>query len=194
MFPLNYASPKSGRAVKKEICSLDNNLSLTSVSWMHVASNGILHYNCQNYSSLLSPCPGPITTPYFMLNGGIWVPTHCGKTIAHSTSQNLSYIDKPQSRTTVSKAWFMTRSPSASSERRRVHHSDFSQASVLFHPKAGEGRKKREKKGGRQRASEQYMDGWKREELTGESEAREREKAGIHLSIHQRGDTALQIC
>lgn len=61
----------------------------------------------------------------------------------------------------------MTRSPSASSQRRRVHHSDFSQASVLFNPNAGEGKKEKEKKGGRQRG----RDGWKRGELTGESEA-----------------------
>lgn len=70
----------------------------------------------------------------------------------------------------------MTRSPSASSERRRVHRSDFSQASVLFNPNAGEGKKEREKKGGRQRG----RDGWKRGELTGESEAdrrRERERS-----------------
>lgn len=71
MFSLNYVSPKSGRAVKKEkIRSLDNNLSLASVSRMHVASNSVLDCSCQSYSSLLSPCPGPITKPHFMAKGG----------------------------------------------------------------------------------------------------------------------------
>lgn len=55
-------------------------------------------------------------------------------------------------------------SASASSERRRVHHRDFSQASVLFNPKAGE---EKEEGGGRQRGG----DRWKRGELSGESEA-----------------------
>lgn len=59
----------------------------------------------------------------------------------------------------------MTRSASASSERRHVHHTDFSQASVLFNPNAGEEKKK--SKGGRQRGG----DGWKRGKLSGESEA-----------------------
>lgn len=61
----------------------------------------------------------------------------------------------------------MTRTQSASSERRRVHHRDFSQASVLFNPKVGEEKKKKTKKGGRQRGG----DRWKKGELTGESEA-----------------------
>lgn len=56
------------------------------------------------------------------------------------------------------RAWFMTRSPSASSERRRVHHGDFSQASVLFNPDAGVEKKKSE--GGRRRGG----DGWRVEE------------------------------
>lgn len=34
----------------------------------------------------------------------------------------------------LSRAWFMTRSPPASSDQQRVHHSDFSLASVLFKP------------------------------------------------------------
>lgn len=43
MFALNYASPKSGRAVRKEaIRSPDNNPSLASVRRAHVASNGVL--------------------------------------------------------------------------------------------------------------------------------------------------------
>lgn len=43
MFALNYASPKSGGAVRKEeIHSPDNNPSLASVCRVHVASNGVL--------------------------------------------------------------------------------------------------------------------------------------------------------
>lgn len=76
----------------------------------------------------------------------------------------------------------MTRLPWASSERRRVHHGGFSQASVLLNPKAGEGQK------------ETLAD--REEEMDGEGESQpEREKeAAIYLSIHQKGDTALQIC
>lgn len=53
----------------------------------------------------------------------------------------------------------MTRSPSASSERRYVHHRNDSPASVWFNPKAGEEKRRR---GG---------DRWKGGKLTGESEA-----------------------
>lgn len=159
MFPLNYVSPKSGRAVKKEkICSLDHNSSLTSVSRMHVASNGILDCNCQNYSSLFSPCPGPITKPYFMLMGGYGRLRIVAKLLLIPPLNIYHSTAPPTPTATVSKAWFMTRSPSASSERRRVHHSDFPQASVLFHPKAGEGKKEREKKAGRQRANDRWME------------------------------------
>lgn len=41
------------------------------------------------------------------------------------------------------------------------------------------------------------MDGGEREggkKLNGESETKREKEADIHLSIHQRGDTALQIC
>lgn len=55
----------------------------------------------------------------------------------------------------------------------------------MFNPNAGEGKKEREKKGGRQRG----RDGWKRGELTGESEAdqrRERKKpASTYLYIKE---------
>lgn len=43
MFSLNYVSPTTGRALeKKKLRSVDNDLSLTVVSQMHVASNSHL--------------------------------------------------------------------------------------------------------------------------------------------------------
>lgn len=87
--------------------------------------------------------------------------------------------------------WFMARSPSASSQGRHVHHRDFSPGSLLFIPKSRRGEE--EEQGWQTRGG----DRWKQGELTEGSEAdwTEREKeAVIHLSIHQRGDTALQIC
>lgn len=165
MFPLNYVSPKSGRAVKKETCSLDNNLSLTSVYWMHVASNGILDCNWQSHSSLLSPNHKAL----FHAEGGdmgayaLWQ-NYCSSHLSifiivqpphplpslegmiHDTL-TLSLIRA----TTCSSQWLFTGIGFVSSKSRRGEE--------------GEGEE------GWQAASKRAIDGWKRGELTGESEA-----------------------
>lgn len=132
---------------KNKIRSLDNNLSFAFVSRMHVASKTFLGCSCLNYSSRLIPCPGSITKPHFTGKGDVGASVLWQNYCSFHLSVFIIVQFPPTA--SLSRAWFMTRSPSASSERRCVHHGDFSQASVLFNPKAEEEKKK---KGG---------DGWK---------------------------------
>lgn len=120
---------------KEKIRSMDNNLSLAFGSRMHVASKSLLSCSCLNYNSA-QPLPRPNHKATFHGEGDVdasalWQ-NYC------SFHLSIFIIVQFPPTASLSRARFMTRSPSASSERRCVHHRDFSQASVLFNPKAGE--------------------------------------------------------
>lgn len=166
MFALNYASPKSGRAVRKEeIRSPDNNPSLASVCRAHVASNGVL--DCWLPELQLS------AEPHFMAyrgkGGGVGTPVlwqrHCSFHLSIFIIAQFPVSTPPPSPphcTSLSRA--VIHDAFALVTRRRVHHGDFSQASVSFNPKSRRGEARMGREG------ERRMDG-KVGGVTGESEA-----------------------
>lgn len=176
MFALNYASPKSGRAVRKEeIRSPDNNPSLASVCRVHVASNGVL--DC--WLPELQLC----AKPHFMAYGegkgvgvaeGVGSPVlwqrHCSFHLSIFIIAQLPVSTRPATppqptapRASLSGA--VIHDALALVTRRRVHHRDFSQASVSFNPKSRRGEARMGREGGRWGET----DGWK----SGRSDRRE---------------------
>lgn len=148
-FTLNYTFPKNGKAVEISH-KWDHNLSLASAK--HVVSNSF----CQSYSS--TP---PIAKAHFMVTEGRACLRISAKlflilplNIYHSTANVPLH---PMA--SLSKAWFMARSPSASSDLRRVHHGDFSLAALFVYTKS-------------QAARGRWMDGKRESGLESEDELR----------------------
>lgn len=168
MFSLSHTFTKDGRAVEKEkSLSWDHNLLPASVKslWFQKASQSgaaritALHPQSQKHISWWRRgrvCLRMAPKPLLILPLNIYHRSE--NTPLHPVAL-------------LSRAWFMTRAPSASSDQRRVHHSLFWLASVLFKPEA-------------RRREEDEMDGKKRER-TGESPDRPRELVSTYLYIKE---------